>query len=1174
MYISELELQGFKSFAYKTEVKFDSGITAIVGPNGCGKSNIVDALRWVLGEQRPTLLRSAAMSNVIFNGTSKKKALGMAEVSLTLQNNKGVLPTEFSEVTITRRLYRSGESEYLINNSVCRLKDIMELFMDTGMGSDAYSVIELKMVEEILNDKNNDRRKLFEEAAGVTKYKDKRKKTFRKLDETRHDLQRVEDILVEVRKNVRSLQVQAGKARRAKEYGDELHELDQGLSYRQYHEARSKLDPVINQIKEAKREKYKISDALEELEDEVENAHTTLQDKERNQADAQKRVAQIGKKVQEAKSSLLIAQNQIKNEQNVIDQYDQDIKQAKQDLADMRDILERTGAQLDADEKELQRAKRNLEQSKEKYQAIQQEYSNQRSQADKLDQQISSTNNELNQLRTTQVKHESRLENTEGDLQRIEREIEDLQDELENAIGEQGLLKKQLEKLQIERDKAEENIEQARERRESLAHEQEQLRDQLRSQQSKLEAVISEKELLLDLAKSNEAFPGSVSYLKEHHADDFQRLDLLSEVISTSEEYAVALESVLGEALNYLVVDTLDEAKRAAQLLKEADEGKATFIPLDQLTGQHDAPQDSLAQQVECERSLHSLRNVLLGDVQVIDSVDDGFSTHASFSTAVTRGGQVVTRHKFLQSGSQRKDAGIRVGLEDKIDKLDQRAEKIRRTIQEGQQELESLIQQQSAIDIQELTKTFKEKQKAVREKEHALNRHASHEDIYTKNINELQSRKKELIEKEEQARRELDQLFPKQKELQQKLRDLADQQKSVKKDLSDLEEERSIAQNRYNDARLSHQDLTNKVTQHKKEIDRAENGIQSIKHRLKTRADKNEQSKKHIVELEDRVEVLGDQVERLEGQQELAEKKLEEAEEATGKQRTTIKELEEQLKQIRRKKEVNTDLIHSLEKTKHNYEFRIKGISDHVWEQYNILIDQIEARLPEDADTDKVKERVTSLKQKLKNIGDVNPLAIQEYEEEKERLDFYEEQINDLMEAEEKLETTIQEINETATERFNETFEKIRTNFIDVFKTLFHEDDYCDLLIEQDVEDPLEAKINIVANPKGKKPTNINQLSGGEKTLTAIALLFAIYLVKPSPFCVLDEVDAPLDDANIERFANMIKRFSDETQFIIITHNKKTMAKAEMMYGVTMPETGVSRLVGVRLDEVEEISA
>jgi chromosome segregation protein len=301
------------------------------------------------------------------------------------------------------------------------------------------------------------------------------------------------------------------------------------------------------------------------------------------------------------------------------------------------------------------------------------------------------------------------------------------------------------------------------------------------------------------------------------------------------------------------------------------------------------------------------------------------------------------------------------------------------------------------------------------------------------------------------------------------------------------------------------------------------------------------------------------------------ADQKLAEAEEATAKERGKIKETDDSLKELRRKKEVNTELVHHLSMAKEKFDMQAQSLSDHIWETYGILMDQLTQELPEAMTADEAKQRISWLKQKLNKIGDVNPLAIEEYEEEKERLDFYEEQIKDLRDAENEMQQTIDEINLTATERFNKTFEKIRTNFHSVFHTLFEEDDYCDLLIEEDVEDPLEAKIEIKANPRGKRPSSISQLSGGEKTLTAIALLFAIYLVKPSPFCVLDEVDAPLDDANIERFSSMIRSFSEETQFIIITHNKKTMSKAEMMYGVTMPDTGVSRLVGVRMDEVVE---
>ncbi|MDZ7689671.1 MAG: AAA family ATPase [Balneolaceae bacterium] len=338
MYISELELQGFKSFAYKTKVKFDSGITAIVGPNGCGKSNIVDSMRWVLGEQRPTLLRSSTMANVIFNGTAQKNALGMAEVSLTFVNNKGLLPTEYSEVTITRRLYRSGESEYLINGTTCRLKDINELFMDTGMGSDAYSVIELKMVEDILNDKS-DRRHLFEEAAGVTGYKEKRKKTFRKLESTQKDLQRVEDILVEVRKKTTSLGKQAEKAKKAKEYRKELEFLDKALSKFQYNNIKEELEPLKGRIKNADKEKKEIQNKLEELEEAEEKARNSLNEKEREQAEAQRRVSQLESKIKDAETELQITREKISNEKGVIEQYTRDIEQAEKDLEEMRKYL-------------------------------------------------------------------------------------------------------------------------------------------------------------------------------------------------------------------------------------------------------------------------------------------------------------------------------------------------------------------------------------------------------------------------------------------------------------------------------------------------------------------------------------------------------------------------------------------------------------------------------------------------------------------------------------------------------------------------------------------------------------------------------------------------------------------------------------------------------------------
>lgn len=1173
MYISELELQGFKSFAYKTNVSFDKGITAIVGPNGCGKSNIVDAMRWVLGEQRPTLLRSSSMSNVIFNGTAKKNALGMAEVYLTFVNNKGLLPTEYNEVTIGRRLYRSGESEYLINGTTCRLKDITDLFMDTGMSSDAYSVIELKMVEEILNDKNNDRRRLFEEAAGVTRYKEKRKKTFRKLDETQADLQRVEDILVEVRKKTNSLEKQAEKAQKAKKYKEELEHLDKALNKHEYLKIKEELEPLEERIDNADKEKKEIVAKAEKLEEEAEEARKALNEKERQQSEAQRRVSQLNSKIRDTETSLEITQEKISNEENVIEQYTSDIEQSEKDLEDLREAFESSKKKLATFDDDLEKAEKNLAESKERYSEIQQQYNKEQEELNQLEKDFSQANQDLNDLQTKRIKIESRLENTEGDLVRIREEIEDLEDEIMNFRGEKKLAEEKLEKANSERSEQQQKLQAAREEREELSEKRNTLKDHIRNHQSKLDSVQSEIQLLQDIANSNEAFPSSVQFLLENHASQFNHLDVVSNLFSTDEKHAVALEAVLADALNYVVVDTLDDARKAATLLKENDKGRATFIPLDQLSDSYQTVSDSLAIQVNTKSKFDPLKELLLGNVRVFDSVDEAYSTlEDNGQTGVTLDGEVVTNAQFFKSGSKSKNAGIRVGLKDKIAKLEDKAGSINSEIQSSKKRLEEVQQQYSAIDLNELEQELKEKEKQVRKIENNINSFEHKIEIYQKNIGELENRRKSLIDNEDSSQQQLDELQPKQKELQQKLKSLHEQQEEKKETLQELDEERSIAQSRYNDAQLKHQDLKNKVENHERDIKRAQEGIKNLKKRLKIRSQKTDEAKERISSYRSTIEQLEDELSTLKEKKQEADKQLEQAEEASGKQRGRINEIEKDLKEVRRRKEVNMELVHHLAMSKEKYEMQIENLSDHIWETYGVLMDQIDKELPDDTKPDEAKERISWLRQKLNKIGEVNPLAIEEYEEEKERLDFYEEQVGDLHQAAEELQETINEINKTAIERFNKTFEKIRVNFQKVFHTLFNEDDYCDLVIDEEAEDPLDASIEIKANPKGKRPSTINQLSGGEKTLTAIALLFAIYLVKPSPFCVLDEVDAPLDDANIERFADMIRNFSEETQFIIITHNKKTMSKAEMMYGVTMPETGISRLVGVKLDEVAEV--
>lgn len=1169
MYLSELELHGFKSFAQKTKVKFDSGLTAIVGPNGCGKSNIVDALRWSLGEQRPSLLRSAAMTNVIFNGSAGKKALGMAEVSLTIQNSKGILPIEYTDVTITRRLYRSGDSEYLLNNSPCRLKDIVDLFMDTGMGSNAYSVIELKMVEEILNDKNNDRRKLFEEAAGITRYKERKKQTLRKLDETRGDMRRVEDILFEVRKKTRSLQMQASKAERAKTYEEELHHLDLAVAHYEYTFTLNELKPLNERIVNATTAKDELGRKVDELEQSETRAQQVLLENDREENEAQKVVNHIFNQLKDARTTLQITNEKIKNEKGVIQQFEQDIIQSETDIRDLKKSGRAAEQNLARSQDEFEKVGKELESALETYQRYEKEVGESRRSLDDANQEYQKISKAINELQSVRIRIESRLEGNEEDRRRVGREISEKIRNIESFTTDQPDFESKLSLAVSERENAEAALVKIRADREELIARQNRLKDDLRSMNSRHDALQAEISLLQNIADSNEAFPSSVQFLL-NQKDRLPPFKVLSDIFSTSEPYAVALESVLGEACNFIVVQDQSAARQIVDLLKHEKKGKITIIPLDHLATNYPVGKKSLYHNVECSAQYEAVKSLFLGEVYTADSLDEVLNSRSPKATFVSRSGDVVSKDGFVNSGSVHKNVGSRVGLKDKLKALGIKAGKLAGDIERTGEELSQITQQYHALDTQAAEKAAKEAGAALQSLQSKKNTIEAQKKIYENSLDELRERKTKLETSLVTMRQELDALQPEHDELQVTLEGVVRRQLGVKSELQKLEESLQRSQGRYNEIKLRHRDSGNKVENIRKDIERSSSGVEEVKKRLNQRAENARQSKDKILAFQKEIEETNAAIVVLEKEREAAAQKHKETEEASSRQRGKINLLEESLKETRHKKETNQDLLHSLDMTKSRYDMELKRITDHVWENYGLMADQIDQTLPEDTDVSTAKETIFTLKQRLKNIGQVNPLAIDEYDEEKQRLDHHEAQIADLVAAEEKLTQTINEINETAMARFNQTFEAIRQNFKEVFSTLFDENDECDLIPDVKNDDVLESKIEIIAKPHGKRPSTIEQLSGGEKTLTAIALLFAIYLVKPSPFCILDEVDAPLDDANIERFTRLLKRFSNETQFIVITHNKKTMEKAELMYGVTMPESGISKLVGVRLDDVE----
>lgn len=1168
MKLAQLELKGFKSFSNKTSVRFDQGITAIVGPNGCGKSNIVDALRWVLGEQRPSLLRSAAMSHVIFNGTAQKKALGMAEVTITISNNKGILPTEFTDITLSRRLYRSGESEYLLNNKICRLKDINDLFVDTGMGPNAYSVIELSMVEEILNDKNNDRRRLFEEAAGITKFKERKRQTHKKLSDTRDDLQRMEDILSEIRKKSRSLRAQASRAERALEYRRELEHLDQAVSLQEYNSIKEKLDPMLDHIANASSAKEEVLRNLDKYERNEKEAHEQLLKKEEAEDTIHRKVIESERKIQNHQTGLRIKEEKITNEESVISRYEVDIDRSEKEIKIIREKLERNKNTSAQATKDALTSKNNRDEAFTLMEAGKKAVSELKGELEKVNEKHQEAGGQVNIIQNNQIRLESRIESASEQAVRLKKEIDENHKKRDILSEESKAMAAKRDALFAEKKRVEKEYELHREKHDALMAQISEKKDVIRGFESRRDAFEAEYQLFKELFESSDGDPGGVRSLKKNR-NDFQLFEVLSDVFTVSEKFSAAIEAVLGEASNYVITKNLEEAHRAFRQLKENEGGRVTIIPLDILTGDDDVLDGSLYHKTDCAPVYDFLKRFFFGRVMLAESIEEALIIARDQQvTAVTVSGDVVTKKGFVRSGSKSKNAGIRIGLQEKVKDRNKKAKELHYKIEKAQQELSELVAASRKYNLDDLRERINRAAEDIQKHDTLAGSCQTKIDFYKNSIEEIKARILELNREVAASNEELKKTEPERDFLSRQMEELVKKQVSTKALLKEKEEALMRLQNRHNDLSLKDQNAKNHLESLTREKERFELEISSIKERLKEEAERATKSKNMILLLRKEIEKGKEELKKEVEEKELTESKLEEARAECSRQRGKIHLIEEGLKEFRNKKDSNQELLYSLEVAKSRLEMDIKNLQDHIWENYHITIDQIDATLPEEADISVVKETIFTLKERLKNLGEVNPLAIEEYKEEKERVDHFEKQIDDLENAEKQLIETIQEINKTAKVRFNNTFNEIRKNFQTVFTTLFGEHDHCDLLIKEHPEDVLEAKIDIVANPFGKRPNVIEQLSGGEKTLTAIALLFAIYLVKPSPFCVMDEVDAPLDDPNILRFTKLLKNFSKKTQFIVITHNKMTMDKSDMIYGVTMPEPGISKLVGVRLDE------
>ena len=1177
MRLKSLELKGFKSFANDTLLHFDQDVIGIVGPNGSGKSNVVDAIRWVLGEQKGKELRLENMGDVIFNGTKKRKPAPVAQVAITFDNNLGILPSEYQEVVISRHLYRSGESEYKLNGVTCRLKDIQSILIDTGIGSNSYAIIALGMVDDILYDKDNARRRMFEQAAGISKYKKRKHETMLKLKLTTEDLTRIDDILKEIQTNLETLEKQAKRTAKYFELKKDYKELSLTLGARNNVELREQFAHSEKRIQEE-------TDQYTRLEADLAVMHAELEKLRKDHLGDEASVSTFQKELNELVSNIRATEN----EKNLAEQKIAFIKQNKQNL-------------------ELQIAKAN-----ERLNKLQDEISNLRLQHDEhtgthqAHQSILASAQDKRDLISKQ--YQEMVDNREAVNQlhqQFEKEVFDLEKNIAVLLNNADIIRNEnkiladdtarfaeestslQQKLITEGEKKEAAAAQLASLEEQELNRLRTIReleinltaelDQLRQTQRTLDARTHEAELLKDMISNLEGFPESIKFLNK--AQDWNvTAPLLSDVIYCDQQYRVIVEQILEPYLNYYVVKTWDEASRAVKLLSFAQKGRANFFILsefDRSASTESYPGLSpLLQHIEIEEGYDNLVRQLLHKVYVSDGspldIHDA-AIDLNGVTIIDKQAQMIRRAGQLTGGSVGLFEGKKLGRKKHLEHLEQEIIDLRQSWHQMQAKVHSTQTQLTtlqSVDISSQLQSLRTQAVHLMQSWAEINSRLNH---VTERIEDCHLRKEKNIASLREIESRVQAIAIELEDKKAKYKDYALSMEQSEEQYQAIQRELNEAETASNELKLQEIHLANK--------------LESVGRELKYHTDQDSQIRQardlHVQQIETESNELESMLAKALEMTEVLHNRYQEkknkeaeltvAEQSYYQQRNDIANADDKIKVVEKQRNVLQYLINELKDQHNNLKFRLIAISERMEVEFGVRLEDITAEhLNEEMPLDELEAKVQRLRSRLENYGEINPMAIEAHEEIKIRFDNINSQRQDILSAKDSLMATITEIEETATGQFLESFDKVRENFIEVFRSLFTDDDTCDLIL-LNPEDPLESAIDIVAKPKGKRPKSLSQLSGGEKTLTAIALLFALYLMKPAPFCVFDEVDAPLDDANIQKFNKIIKKFSAQSQFIIVTHNKTTMAAVDTIYGVYMEEQGISGLSQVDFREFDE---
>lgn len=1185
MKIKKVSMIGFKSFMDKLEVQLPAGISAIVGPNGCGKSNMVDAIRWALGEQSAKRLRGRQMEDVIFSGADNHKPLGMAEVSILFENGNGSFPSEFaheSELSITRRLYRSGESEYLINSVPCRLKDIQEIFMDTGLGNRAYSIIGQGMISSIVEQKPDDTRAMLEEAAGITKYKKKVDESKRKIELTRGNLTRVEDILAEVQRQMRSLKYQASKARRFKRISKEIRQIELKLNANTYHEFKEESGSQKQSLEKLTQEEIALSTDFSRNQAGIVTMKLTLDEKDSSINDLRQTYLHFKERVskKEANIEALAAEKRMqsdlerrqKKEKEDLGRRLEELVEEKGSIQEKIAAIKQASTKLNEDmtiiEKRLKGRREQLEEAKQGYEEARERLNTGVSREMSLTQESGYLN--------------KRIEEITDSRSRLEREKEDVGLKIEDLMKASKRKSEVREALSQKLKDIEKDIKELQEKRDSLVDSKKSVEENLRSAEADLNFHESRLNSLQSLTDNFEGYKVGVRTIMKAEDLDARRegriMGLVAEVIQVEPKYEQAIEAVLADKLQYIIVERQKDGKDAIDYLKVRAKGRSSFIPLQDLNGNGLHKSDKgfplLRDLVSAPDPYKPLINHLLGNAILVENLDQAISLWAGNGKnecLVTPEGDVVDSTGVISGGKLAHHSHGLLARKREIKELKHRVIECRETVvtlTAKLKKIEDEFEKQKTIlnDLEEEKWDNQEKinnhDKAIFQLSHELDQMeklSSRISADLEHKNREQNGHKEALDKlksdlaQSQERRKQEEKYMLQKEIELKESD------------KEFEQFRSELEKIKMDYGLSVEEEKGLV----REVERIDSFAQEAQQTFKRIEEDILRAREMYQQTLSKEETLRNDLEGLYVKMQEAEQVVNRAEQDRHEFRNKMQEEEKKSEVLRGELEALKEKIHMAKMEQSEIGFKMNGIVEAVREKFNLELGDIyREHLEEDFSSSDYKEKLEHHKNLKERLGEVNLTAIQEHEALKERHDFITGQREDLLQSMESLTRAIKKINKTSQEKFMNTFAEVDKKLKQVFPILFS-GGTAGLKLMDDTK-PLESGVLVQVQPPGKKLSHMGLLSGGEKALVAMALLFAIYLIKPSPFCLLDEVDAPLDEANIDRFNDLLKEIRKTSQIIIVTHNKRSMEIVDRLYGVTMEKQGVSKLVSVDLQGFE----